>query len=101
MESGEKNWLKGCEMLCGDLGIDIATIQHCFETWVWSKPMCTKHGYVRNFVGQRWISDAEMDKLLDVVNEQYSDTICFTVKPNKVLCAFSQIQSNLESILRN
>ena len=99
MKGEEVQWLRRCEMLCGDLDIDIAMMKECFETRVWNKTTHTHQAYVRNFVGRHWISDSEMDRLLDVTNRQYSDTICFAAKPNKLLCAFSQIQTNLESAL--
>ena len=77
MEGEEVQWLKGCEMLCGELGIDIAMIKECFETKVWSKPTHTHQAYVRNFVGQRWISDSEMDRLPDITDS--------TVTPSALL----------------
>ena len=52
-------------------------------------------------MGKRWISDSDMDTLLDIANKQYNDTICFASKPNKHLHAFSQIQTKLETIIRN
>ena len=52
-------------------------------------------------MGKCWISDSEMDRLLDLANKQYSDTICFASKPNRHLCAFSQIQTKLENIVKN
>ena len=51
-------------------------------------------------MGNCWISDSDMDTLLDIANKQYSDTICFASKPNKQLRAFSQIQTKLETTLR-
>ena len=42
-----------------------------------------------------------MDTLLDIANKQYNDTICFASKLNKHLHAFSQIQTKLETIIRN
>ena len=52
-------------------------------------------------MGKRWISDSDMDTLLDIANKQYNDTICFASKSNKQHCAFSQIQTKLETIIRN
>ena len=52
-------------------------------------------------MGKRWISDSDMDTLLDIANKQYNDTICFASKPNKYLHAFSQIQTKLETTIRN
>ena len=89
IEGEEKEWLKGCESLCSRIGIDIAKIKQFFEARLWDKPNERVCG--RNFVGNRWISDSDMDALLDIANKQYSDTICFASKPNKQLCAFSQI----------
>ena len=37
LESEEKEWLKGCESLCSDVGIDIAKVKHFFEARVWDK----------------------------------------------------------------
>ena len=31
----KKEWLKGCESLCSNIGIDIAKIKQFFETQVW------------------------------------------------------------------
>ena len=52
-------------------------------------------------MGKCWISDSDMDTLLDIANKQYNDTICFASKPNNHLCAFSQIQTKLETILKS
>ena len=52
-------------------------------------------------MAKRWISDSDMFKLLDIANTLYSDTICFASKPNIHLHAFSQIQTKLETTLRN
>ena len=79
-EGEEKVWLEGCESLCGD-GIDIAKIKRFFEARLWDKPNEQVCG--RNFVGNRWISDSDMDTVLDIANKQYSDTICFASKQNK------------------
>ena len=96
IEGEETEWLKGCESLCMNIGIDIAKIKRFFEAQVWSKS--NEQVYVRNFVEKRWVSDSEMDRLLDVANKQYSDTVCFAHKPNKHLCAVTQIQKKLETI---
>ena len=63
---------------------------------MWSKS--NEQVNVRNFVGKCWVSDSETDRLLDVANKQYSDTVCFAHKPNKHLCAVTQIQKKLETI---
>ena len=96
LEGEEREWLKGCESLCSTIGIDIAKIKQFFEAQVWDKSNGRVCG--RNFVGKRWISDSDMDTLLDIANKQYND---FASKPNKHLHAFSQIQTKLETIIRN
>ena len=95
MESEDKEWLIRCESFCN--GINIAKIKQFFEQQVWNKS--NKQVCGRNFVGKRWILDSDMDRLLDIANKQYNDTICFASKPSKHLCAFSQIQTKLENIL--
>ena len=37
IEGEETEWLKGCESLCMNIGIDIAKIKRFFEAQVWSK----------------------------------------------------------------
>ena len=38
-------------------------------------------------MGKPWISESDMDTLLDIANKQYNDIICFASKPNNHLCA--------------
>ena len=70
LKEEEKLWLKGCESICGNTGIDIAKIGWFFQTQIWDKSSGQASG--RNFVGKHWISDSDMDTQFDVANKQYT-----------------------------
>ena len=99
LQGEEREWLRGCELLCRNTGIDIAKIKQFFEAQVWNKSNARLCG--RNFVEKRWISDSDMEVLFDIANKQHNDTICFVSGPNKHLYAFSQLQKKLETTTRN
>ena len=71
--SEEKAWLKESEKACAGLGINIKNIHQYFQSHVWcGNDSCAS---IRNLVGKRWLSDYEIDKMFNVVNEVYDNTI--------------------------
>ena len=81
--SEEKAWLKESEKACAVLGINIKNIHQYFQSHVWSgNDSCAS---IRYLVGKRWLSDYEIDKVFNVVNEVYDNTIGFVCKPT-VFC---------------
>ena len=73
LQGEEREWLRGCELLCRNTGIDIAKIKQFFEAQVWNKSNARLCG--KNFVEKRWISDSDMEVVFDIANKQHSDTI--------------------------
>ena len=61
----------------------MAKVEQFFESQVWDKS--NKRVCGRNFVGKRWISDSDMDTLLDIANKINS----------------TMIQTKLETILKS
>ena len=71
----EKGWLKQSDQACTTLNIDLHNFYKYFEQYVWSADVNSQ--YIRNFVGERWLTDCEIDQVFQVINEAYDNTIAF------------------------
>ena len=51
-------------------------------------------------MGKRWLSDYEIDKVFNIVNEVYDNTIGFVCKPTHILYSSSGLHEKIQSILK-
>ena len=94
--SEEKAWLKESEKACAGLGINIKNIHQYFQSHVWcGNDSCAS---IRNLVGKRWLSDYEIDKVFNIVNEVYDNTIGFVCKPTHILYSSSGLHEKIQSM---
>ena len=49
-------------------------------------------------MGKRWLSDYEIDKVFNIVNEVYDNTIGFVCKPTHILYSSSGLHEKIQSM---
>ena len=100
MMSEEKTWLKQSEKACEDLGINIDNIYQYFQRHVWSGDSKSSSASIRNLVGQRWLSDYEIDDIFRIINQIHDHTIGFVCKPTRIMYSAGGLGEKIERILK-
>lgn len=54
---------------------------------------------IRNLVGERWLSDYEIDSVFSIINKMHKDTIGFVCKPTRIMYSFSGLREKIQSVV--
>lgn len=92
----EKGWLKQSDQTCRTLNIDLDKLYTYFQQYVWSTDRNSR--YIRNFVGERWLTDCEIDQVFQIINKTYENTIAFVSKPTRFMYSCSGLRKKIQNV---
>ena len=55
---------------------------------------------IRNLVGQRWLTDYEIDNVFHIINHVYDNTIGFVCKPTPIVYSAGGLGEKIQTILK-
>ncbi len=86
-------WLKKVKKISSQLPINIHKIEEYLTNNVWNskQPLASdsKGATIQSFIGDRWLSNYDIDTFFEIVNKNYDDIIGFVYKPSQYIYSFA------------
>ena len=91
----EKKWLHDVNKLSSEVGVDLPEIKRYFEEHIWTSK---QHAPIQSLVGDRWLSNYDIDAIFDLINKKYDNTIAFVCKPSQFMYG---LQEKIDETIKN
>ena len=94
----EKDWLQSLSKVSSEMGLNLTEITQHFEESVWnsstSKP-------IQNLVGDRWLTNFDIDAIFEIINKKYDNVIGFVCKPSEFVYSFAGLQEKVARTMKS
>ena len=96
----EKNWLHDVDKLGSEIGISMSQINQHFEEKIWTPNPDKQHTSVQSLVGNRWLSNYDIDSIFEIINRKYDNIIGFVCKSSQFMYSFADLREKADKTIK-
>lgn len=98
-------WFKKVKKISSQVPINIDKIEEYLTNNVWNskQPLVSnsKGATIQSFIGDRWLSNYDIDAFFEIVNKNYDDILSFVYKPSQYIYSFAGVNEKVNKAKSN